>query len=113
YTPNTDGFGIGSVSSPSNPNLLCVGWRFGRTDVGVSVYATGGNTGCCDGNSQHNRVPNNQRFIMPVRPAIPFNLAVGTVGSNEAAPIINYWWIPLGTAPNAQTLEKITDEQLA
>jgi hypothetical protein len=113
YTPNTDGFVIGSVSSPSNPNLLCVGWIFGRTDDGVSVYATGGNTGCFDSNWQKNRVSNNQSFIMPVRKGIPFNLAVGTVGSNEAAPIINYWWIPLGTAPNAQTLEKISDEQLA
>ncbi|MBC7910626.1 MAG: hypothetical protein H7Y30_09005 [Pyrinomonadaceae bacterium] len=110
FVAHTDGLVIGAVSWPANPDLYCMCWIIGNTN-GIVVAATGGNHGAFANDWTKWRASNGNTFMFPVSKGNRWSLGVAQAPSNEIAAPTSFYWVPLGTAANGNTFERVSDEQ--
>jgi len=113
YNANTDGFVVGYVyPSQQTWPAICRGLIFGSTTDGVSVSATGGTYGLFDGSWNKAEGGLNNSFMMPVRKGTQWSVSVFQDANNAYAAGTTFYWIPIGTATSAQTVERVGDSTI-
>lgn len=109
WTATSDGFVIGTVSSPGEVSKECFGRASGSSD-GVRLTAIGGNT--CSFVWQSGlqwgwtMAPMENSFILPVRKDRGFYLSTYQYDKNQVNAVFSFAYIPLG----AGTAKKLTAE---